>query len=189
MFKLNIFSKRSSGKNAAEPINNYANEDTNTPPVDLFVDPTPPKPESDKFQTATSPTKLSVFLGRDFHNMGKRDGYLYHSKETLENWKRKTRAEFHIIMDQMIQEKKEQRLTYLNHLASVGAMHETTSIQLSNMMEELNTSIAQLDKQKELAVEDEGWIMGAIHDYYHGYAQGLNDYLEGEILITSIRNI
>jgi hypothetical protein len=189
MFKFNIFNKKSSTNKVTETTNDYSTDDRIIPPVDLFIDSTPPKHEPIEHQSECSKTKLSVFLGRDFHSIGKRDGYIYHSKETLENWNKKTRAEFHFIMDQMIQDKTEQRLAYLNHLASVGAIHETTSIQLNNMMDELKASIMQLEKQKELAVDDEGWIMGAIHNYYHGFTQGLNDYMEGEILIKSINNI
>ena len=188
MFKmnLNLFGKKSSSK--AEASTADLSNDTLVPPMNLFIDNTPPSTEPETKQVVTIPNKLSGFLGRDYYTLGKRDGYQSPSQETFEIWCRKTKSEFQLIMDLMIQEKSELHLKFLNHLVGVGSIHETTAAQLRNTLEELNASIDQLNKQKELSADSEGWIMNAIHGYHEGFTQGLNDYMEGELLLKSIKN-
>jgi hypothetical protein len=42
--------------------------------------------------------------------------------------------------------------------------------------------------QKDLSIENEGWVMNTIHSYQQGFIQGLNDFLERENLLNSIKN-
>lgn len=187
MLKLNFFNRKNRVQESPVSSTVHSENLEKIPAEDLFIDNNPPKSESNKNRPEGSKSKLSAFLERDFYAIGKRDGYISHSKETVELWNRKTRSEFQLIMDQMIQEKREHHLTLTNHLASVGSLHETTSLQLNNRLNDLTQDINQLVKQKELSVDDEGWVMRAIHGYREGFTHGLNDYMEGEILINPVK--
>lgn len=72
---------------------------------------------------------------------------------------------------------------------NVEKIAEETKRNLELTIEELNSSIALLQKQKELSAENEGWVMNAIHSYHQGFVQGLSDYIAGENLLNSIKNI
>ncbi len=159
----------------------------NIPPVDLFIDNEAPQPEQQA--AAETQSKITIFLNRNYHSIGTNDGYEYHSQETLEVGKKKIKAEFQLIVDQAIQEKFGSRLQMKNMIAHVGQIADTTRQTLENTIEELNSSLALLQKQKELSSENEGWVMNAIHSYHQGFIQGLNDYIIGENLLNSIKNI
>ena len=42
-----------------------------------------------------------------------------------------------------------------------------------------------LDQQKALSVDDEGWVMDAIHLYEKGFTKGVKDYLAGEAFLIN----
>lgn len=159
----------------------------NTPPIDLFIDREPPQGEQQKI-ASESKSKISAFLERNYLSIGINDGYEYHSFETLENGKKKIRAEFQLIIDQIIQEKSERRLQLKMMIVNVEKIADETRRNLELTIDELNTSIELLYKQKELSSENEGWVMIAIHSYHQGFVQGLNDFIASENLLNSIKN-
>lgn len=180
MFNFKLFQK----KRGAETREDSTSQ-AQAPTKELFVEEVPPRPGLQPEATEIRPTKLAAFLGQDYWTMGRRDGYLYHSAEGFELWRKKIKAEFLLVMDQLIQEKSEQRLVLRNHLSSIGSMHEVTSTQLHNTIHDLEADAERLTAQKELAAVDEGWIMGAVHSYQLGFTQGLREYVESENLVKS----
>ena len=170
-----------------DPQLTVADQPENIPPMDIFIDNEVPQPE--RQLTEETKSKITLFLERNYHSMGINDGYEYHSHETLEMGKKKIRAEFQLIIDQTIQEKSERRLQLRMLIVNVEKIAEETKRNLELTIEELNSSIALLQKQKELSAENEGWVMNAIHSYHQGFVQGLSDYIAGENLLNSIKNI
>lgn len=190
-FFENLFGNHTKNQNSA--VTNAAAPESledskkNTPSMDLFVDNEAPQilaPER-----SISKDNISTFLNRNYKGMGINDGYEYHSNETLTIGKSKIRSEFQLIIDQMIEEKSERRLQLRMMLVNVEKISDETSRNLNLTVEELNDSIALLKTQKELSAENEGWVMNAIHGYHQGFVQGLNDYVAGENLLNSIKNI
>ena len=178
MFNLNFFRKK-----AAEADSHRSTAAVPVPPLEMFVADTPPSSERQISPAEARPTKLAAFLGRDYWGMGRRDGYLSHTAESLEMWRRKTKSEFQLVMDQLIQDRSEQRLTLLNHLAGIGTIHAATSAQLKNTLQELEAEMERLTTQKELSALEEGWIMNVLHSYQLGFTQGLQEYIESENLV------
>ena len=194
---MNILSKLLGNKTKAEKpldmINNLPNtveeiKTDNIPPIDLFIDNEPPQPEK-QVVIETHPNKITGFLNRNYFSMGVNDGYEYHSQETLEIGKKKIKSEFQFILDQSIQEKLQKRLQIKNLIVHIAQIAETTKQTLENTIEEINSSLRILQNQKELSAENEGWVMNAIHSYHQGFIQGLNDYITGEDMLNSIKNI
>ncbi len=193
---MNILSKLFGSQNQTENQIKMIDEPQTTamdtqpekiPPVDLFIDNEAPQPALQ--DTAETQSKITIFLNRNYHAIGTNDGYEYHSQETLEVGKKKIRAEFQLIVDQAIQEKFGCRLQMKNMIVHVGQIADTTRQTLENTIEELNSSLVLLQKQKELSSENEGWVMNSIYSYHQGFIQGLNDYIMGENLLNSIKNI
>ncbi len=158
----------------------------NTPPMDLFIDSNEPVRRSKA--EITSGNRIELFLNRNFLTLGINDGFEYHSFDTFTKVRRKIQAEFQLIMDQEIQSKKE-RLLELRHLIiDVKDLSESAKLKLELTIEELNASLMLLQSQKELATLEEGWVMNAIHAYHQGFTQGVNDYIESEQLLNSVKN-
>jgi hypothetical protein len=168
-------------KELIEPLNAII------PMEDLFVDNEEPftKPETSEIAL----NEISEFLNRDYQKIGLNDGYEYHSKETQQMGESKIKAEFHLILDKSMQVKNEIKLQMKNLLVDVNNISSDSSKKLENTLEEIYSSINLLQKQKELSIENEGWVMNCIHSYRKGFLQGLNDYITGETLLNSIKNI
>lgn len=167
-----------------------------SPTMDLFIDNEPPVIEQPTaFQPEIEQKKqkpqgvIESFLSRDYKTIGLFDGFEYHSQEALENAKRKIRTEFQFIMDRLIDEKTEKKFQTRTMLTNVINISPEAKQNLEILIEELNASIERLERQKSLSVEDEGWVMNAIHPYQQGFVQGLNDWVLGEQLISSVRSI
>ena len=168
----------------AEPLTTVVEtQQENIPPVDLFIDNEVPQPE--RLAAAETQSKITVFLNRNYHSIGINDGYEYHSQETLETGKKKIRAEFQFIVDQEIETMSQQKLKMRTLVIDVTKISDEARQKLELTIEEVNTSLSKLEKQKELSAENEGWVMNVIHSYHQGYVQGLNDFISGENFLTA----
>ena len=120
--------------------------------------------------------------------MGQNDGFEFHTFETLSVAKSKIKSDFVFCVDQAIEERKSQKLEILNTLVKIGELPEIKNL-LTNQLQDLEERIATLKEQKELPVDNEGWVMKAIHAYHLGFVQGLNDWLASEGLLIPVSNI
>jgi hypothetical protein len=156
---------------------------------DLFVDSTVPlsKHQTDHTGKAGNST-LSSFFAKDYRFMGQNDGFEFHTFETLSVAKSKIKSDFVFCVDQAIEERKSQKLEILNTLVKIGDLPEIKNL-LTNQLQDLEERIATLKEQKELSVDNEGWVMKAIHAYHLGFVQGLNDWLASEGLLLPVSNI
>lgn len=153
---------------------------------ELFMESTPPTPAAKRSEKG--PRRLVEFLAQNFHGMGVKDGFEYHSSEALTMAKSKIKADFYFIIDQAIDEKLTNRLEFKNKLVDVAMLPEI-SHKIENTLTELELSIENLNRQKELSVDNEGWVMTSLHAYHQGFMLGINDWLAGEELLNSIKNL
>lgn len=187
-----LFGKKANSLNPVTETSDTGNK-VNTlnvatiPPAELFVDNQPPQVEQPSSEQVTN--RINLFLQRDYLSMGFNDGYEYHSNETLESGKKKIKAEFLLIIDKSIEEKQLERLKIKNLLVDVSKVSEDASMKLENTIDELNISLNTLQKQKVLSVDNEGWVMSVIHAYHLGFKRGTDDFIAGEELLNSIKNI
>lgn len=192
---MNIYSKLF-GKKKSPVLNHTAIPETmdntgsaidnKTPDMELFIEPEEPSIKTVQVQQQS---KITQFLNRNYHSLGVRDGHEYHSSDNLIIGKRKIGAEFRLILDHEIQEKAEKRLQLENLITDVSAVSPLTLQKLQNTLRKLCDAINMLEKQKELSIEEEGWVMNAIYSYQQGFAQGLTDYIDSEELLNSIKNV
>jgi hypothetical protein len=157
------------------------------PPFYLFIDKEAPQPE--QRVNVEAQTVISLFLSKNYYSMGINDGYEYHSQATLEMAEKKIRAEFQLIVDQSIQNKTDKKLEIKIMVVNVRNISDETRENLELTLEELDAATALLQKQKELSAENEGWVMNPIHSYRQGFVRGLNDYISGERLLNSVKNL
>ncbi|SDL59537.1 hypothetical protein [Kriegella aquimaris] len=155
------------------------------PSRELFIDTDPPAQLIETFNTKEG--KIQSFLKEDYMSRGQYDGYTKHSNQALMIYKRKIKSEFLFIVDQLIQEKQQRKLKSINTLVEVSGISDSIKSQLENVVKALDSAIANLEKQKALSVEEEGWVMPALHTYHLGFMQGLEDYLaEKELFNTHL---
>ncbi len=189
---FNLFRKKAKTQELPDQSALERNQDSDNlmriaPHVDLFVDNEEP---AFKIKPEEKPkNRIMELLNRNFHAMGINDGFEYHTKDTLDRGIMKIKAEFQLIIDQEIQGKREKLLQMRLLVVDVRKINEETRERLELNIEELNNSLELLLRQKELSSEDEGWVMNAIHNYQQGFTQGLNDHIDAESFINSIKNL
>jgi hypothetical protein len=171
----------------SEPVSTLEKESERIPPMDLFID--KEKPQQMRTENDAIPNKINTFLSRNYYSLGFTEGFEHHSNETLEIGLQKLKAEFQLIIDQAIQEKSLKRLEVTNLIVHVGPISEITRNTLENTVEEINASLATLKLQQQLCIENKGWVMNAIYSYHRGYIQGINDFINSEDFLNSIKNI
>lgn len=155
------------------------------PDEELFVESEKPL---GKTVQSEQPGKISLFLNKDFHSLGVRDGFEYRSSDQLAIGKRKIGAEFRLILEREIQERVEKQLELENLIVDVSSISELTLRKLQNTLQRSVSVVNLLEQQKELSIEEEGWVMNAVYSYQQGFSQGVADYIAGETLLNSIKN-
>ncbi len=141
-----------------------------------------------KSDTQEHKNNVVSFLGKNFNVMGISDGFEYHTFDLLEIGKKKILTEFQLTLDIEIQHKIDSLLKMKHLLVDVKEISAAAKEKLELTIEELNASVQLLQTQQELSALEEGWVMNAIHAYHQGFIQGLNDYIEGEQFLHSVKN-
>jgi len=171
----------------AEPASTEINLDqleSENPNVleDLFVDHEPPQDERRSDASKDSKIDIQVFLDQDFLTQGFRDGYDYHSSETLTQQIKCIKTEFRIRLDLLIDLKRRKILQLQNQQFEVDGMSDRLNRQIDLFIKDLSQITDRLEKEKEHSAVDEGWIMKAINNYKSGFNRGLELYQEERLL-------
>jgi hypothetical protein len=153
---------------------------------DLFVDNNPPTVESHEDSEIKS--KIAEFLNINFESMGLRDGYEFGTQELLDNKIKKIKSDFLMIIEEMIDDKKLAIIKLENQKISIGGISLTIVQQLDVVIVETKNSIGNLEKQLELSVDDEGWVMNAIHPFKDGFIRGLLSKTQETNFLNSFSN-
>ncbi len=150
---------------------------------DLFVEDHPPQ-HMDEADPRTE-SILKTFLEKNYGVRGFNDGYQSRSKEMLDCNLLRFKAEYRIILDQLIDKKGGEIFSLRNELIISKSLSDRLPDQLQLRIEELQSLINKLEKQKELSIDDEGWVMLPIHNYREGFLRGAQAYQEEKFLASS----
>lgn len=155
------------------------------PPEELFTDRTPPGQESPEAPEKDTP--IAAFLRKDYLGIGMHDGFEYHNQDQLQAGRRRIRAEFLTLLDQVILERRELRRWLQDRMVDVAPLSDEMWRKLRISEEEMNHVLELLERQKTLAIEEEGWLMQALHAYQQGFLKGVQDRLESEDMMTRLQ--
>lgn len=158
-----------------------------SPPEELFLDRTPPSPDEPELPETESP--IAAFLRRDYAGMGMHDGFEYHHQEHLQVMRRRIKAEYLTLLDQVILERRDLRRRLQDRMIDVASISHEMHSKLQLVLEEMHYILDILERQKKLAIEDEGWLMQALHAYQQGFLKGVQDRLESDELLTRLQII
>lgn len=127
---------------------------------------------------------INVFLGKNYYDIGVREGFSIHSNEAAQSRKQAIKSDFRNLLTQLINQNKEDILRLTNSAVEVADLSLELKEKLENKIEFLNHQIEKYNQQMELSSQDEGFIMSAIHNYHQGFLSGMRSYMEMEKLIT-----
>lgn len=183
-----IFSNRQNERTATpgQPSGlQQATHQTFAPSVtaDLFVD--NQAPEAEREAAKESIGMIRAFLEQDFFGTGYKDGYNYHSTDMMNNRIKAIKAGFRFKLDQFIEDKRIELLQLRTHNIEFEGLSERMTKRIEAVEEDQRLMIARLEREKELSVEDEGWIMKPIHEYRDGFLRGAEAYTGEKLLAGS----
>ncbi len=148
---------------------------------DLFVDNQPPR-----VQEKPAPVSaLMQFLRADYLGEGFRNGYALHSADALESALRHLKAEFRLIVDEVINKHKQEMSAIRQQIIATSGISGRLQSQLELRVQSLNEIVLQLEKAKELSIDDEGLIAKPVHCYRDGFLKGLAQYHEERFIAPS----
>lgn len=141
---------------------------------DLFVDDTPPgemrqeKPVSD--------SAVRRFLLADYGTQGFRDGHFLHSTDALESALRHLKSEFRLIVDEAVDKHQQDINGIKQHIIQTSGISERLQSQLELRIQSLTGIVQQLQREKELSIEEEGLVAKPLNSYRQGFLRGLEQY-------------
>lgn len=182
---MNLFKKLFQKSQPTSEKSNLSSIPTDIGPdsfEDLFIDATPPSPRPDSKVKAS---KLSSFINEDLHCSGFNDGYMLHSNSVLDFKLKSVKADFRIIVDEIIDQKKSEVYSLKNQMIETAGISPNIQAQLENLIKEIQGNIIQLEREKELSVSDEGLVAKPLYSYKIGFMKGLEQYQAEKLMFQS----
>jgi hypothetical protein len=146
-----------------------------TSPVDynLFVDEQPPYLKEAQKQPSNS---IEKFMNQNFQSDGYKNGYDFPETEYLESKIKLIKSDFRLVIDMAIDNKKAELYELKLHFIKVSGISQRLEAQLEEKIKFVEKDIEELEKQKNLSVDNEGIIASSIHAYRLGFIQGIEKY-------------
>jgi hypothetical protein len=139
-------------------------------------------PDDIRFKGLLSTPELSSFFRTDFFGYGRHNGARCRNREALEQGRQERIAQFQGAATTLIG-RKQAKLDRLGiEILAIEGISPVTSAQLRLAGEHLERDIRLLTEQIELAGAGGGWVREALHRYETGFARGLREALEFDLL-------
>jgi hypothetical protein len=184
---MNIFNFiRRNRKSATMDTNNMNMQDQNQPqPMvneTLFVEHNAPVSE----ETPARPVSLlQQFLGVNYELIGFNEGYRSGNPENQDRVLSQIRADFRLVVDKEIDKLRSDAHEIRVQLPRVVGISPLLEKQLLERLAQVEAKIHELDVQKVLSVEDEGFVSVAVTHFRSGYLRGLEQYLSERFFASS----
>lgn len=129
---------------------------------------------------------LGQFLNyTDREKDGRQDGYFMHQSEYLSKKKVGFVSRFHKLIENRIDELKEEKLKCETLLINLTGQESTFVQKLKFRLELCNEYISNLENEKILSMDYDGLVKSVIVPYEVGYDLGMNDYLNDQVFFES----
>lgn len=139
----------------------------------LFVDENPPLTESGSAKTVNA---IEAFLDQNFEWQGYSEGYAHPETEYLDSKLKVLRSDFRLAVDKCMDARRTELGEVKMHLIDTEGISTRLEAKLKEKISQLEVTIHELDTQKILSLENEGFISGAAHAYRLGFIKGLERY-------------
>lgn len=185
---MNIFKKIFSSKSVnmnTENSQEVASNMEETPSAffqDLFVENQKPMENG----TVTKPvSRLNEFLSVEYSSIGFTDGYQHHNAELLDNKISILKAEFCQIVDETIDNHRQDIFQLHNQLIETRGLSDRLTEQVELRIKEVKGLISKLEEEKQFSMVEVGLVMKVVYQYKEGFLRGCKDWHEVKLLAQS----
>jgi hypothetical protein len=179
---LNFLRTKKQSPAASLSDSNTLSNNSILPNVDraLFLD----ENEPETFITSdTKSTALDQFLEQNYESMGYKDGYAYPENEYLENKIKLMKAEFKFAVDKHLDSLRSEVAELKIHIIKTHGISDRLEAQLNEKVKHHEMNIHELDMQKILSTDDEGFISSTVYAYRLGFIKGVEKYQQEKLFI------
>ncbi|RZK13241.1 MAG: hypothetical protein EOO46_00090 [Flavobacterium sp.] len=148
----------------------------------LFIEDEAPETTNAKPATVSD---LKVFLEKNYEWMGFNDGYAQPDADYMNNRISALRAHFRLAIDKSLDTQRIEVSELKLHLIDVEGISPRLEAKLKEKISQLEINVHELDIQKVLSVEDEGYVAPVIHSYRLGFIRGLGNYQQEKLFAGS----
>jgi len=146
----------------------------------IFIDENEPGPF---ITSGIKSTALDQFLEKDYEGMGYKDGYAYPENEYLENKIKLMKADFKFAVDKHLDNLRSEVGELKIHIIKTHGISERLEAQLNEKVKQHEININELDMQKILSTDDEGFISSTVYAYRLGFIKGVEKYQQEKLFI------
>ena len=163
---------------------NMQNEHQPAPMVNetLFVENNAPVVEDALVRPLSA---LQQFLEVNYELIGFNEGYRSGNAENQDRILGQIRADFRLVVDREIDRLRNDAHEIKVQLHRVVGISPLLERQLTERLSQIEAKIHELDVQKVLSVEDEGFISVAVTHFRSGYLRGVEQYLAEKFFASS----
>lgn len=151
-------------------------------PAGLVEEQDKPKADKPKHLGMLDSAELKEFFNQKHFGLGRHNGSVYRTQNSLELGKKGIVSTFQNILREQYERKrvKHQQL-HLKALETVG-LCDVTSTMLEHAKESVQKDMDLLAEQISLAENGRGWVLEALNAYQIGFAQGVREAIEFELI-------
>lgn len=126
--------------------------------------------------------ELTMFRRDNHFGLGRHNGANYRSHEALLLGKNALISRFQNIVSDLVERRRERINKLQLESVAINGVSDTISAQLSLACEQLQKDIVALERQAELSLKEQGWVLDALNQYQIGFSKGLREVVNFEML-------
>jgi len=141
-----------------------------------------PKANTPKHLGVLDGFELKDFFMQNHFGLGRHNGSVYRTQNSLELGKKNIVSEFQNILHELYERNKvKHQKLHLKSLETVG-LCDVTSSMLSYAKESVQKDMDLLSEQITLADVGRGWVLEALNSYQIGFGKGVREAIEFELI-------
>jgi hypothetical protein len=139
-----------------------------------------PKEVAPKHLGVLDSVELKEFFSQNHFGLGRHNGSVYRTQNSLELGKKSIVSEFQNILHELYERNKvKHQKLHLKSLETVGLCNVTSSM-LDFAKESVQKDMALLSEQITFAENAKGWVLEALNSYQIGFGKGVREAIEFE---------
>ncbi len=141
-----------------------------------------PAPASFRFTGLMNAPELTAFFQENYFGLGRHNGAHYRTQEALELGRQSLIAKMQNALTDLAERRRAKMHRLQSEVIAIEGVSPSMSAQLRLACEQLQGEIALLQGQIESAATGKGWVLEALNRYQIGFAKGLREVIDFELL-------
>ena len=144
----------------------------------------PMTPDELRFRGLLTSPEIAAFFAENYFAYGRHNGANYRNHEALQQGRQERISRFQNIVEGMIGRRQTKIHKIKSELLAIEGISPLTTSQLNLAAEHLEGEIVSLREQIQLAYSGQGWVREALVRYETGFAKGMREALDFDMLVV-----